>query len=557
MSLAESSQFKQEIYHDEKVFALDEAGQALRTEARSPWRVLRENARAVAVVLAVQSSAIIVGIEFSLPGNLLAIPAFLRQFGSVSPATGKYAIAAEHLTIWAALFATFQVLGLMFGGQFADRFGRRPALYLVLFFTYIGVMLEIIATTWQMWLGSKIVIGFGTGIMQTCVVTYVSEVAPRELRGISLSLFNMAMNIGGLAATLIPWGTEKAYGGDPSDNRAFRVPLYVAIACPTITLLLQLIFLVESPWWLLMKGRQEQARKSLDYLYGKAPGYDSDKAIAELEYTLAKEAELKAAAAGSSYLDCLRGIDGRRTFCAIFPALTQNMSGQNLAGTYASLFFFGAGQKDPLVSSVITTAVGLACNFLSFFVLESKRVGRWFLLFSGLVVMTLCMLGIALIDVIANKNGNYNGAAGKMLTVFVALFIAGSTLGPGVAGWTYTGEAGSSRLRAKTATLGTAGNAVAGLVWTSVLPYLLDADEANLGPKTGFIFFGFGVACVVLVWFFIPDLTGRTFAQIDELFARRIPARKFSKTETTGEYGNSIEETAQRVEEFTRKEVAV
>lgn len=115
------------------------------------------------------------------------------------------------------------------------------------------------------------------------------------------------------------------------------------------------------------------------------------------------------------------------------------MSGQNLAGTYASLFLSLAGQKDPLASSVIITAVGLACNFLSFFILESKHVGRWFLLFAALIVMLLCMLGIALIDVIANDNGNYTGAAGKMLTFFVALFIAGSTLGPGVAGWTYTG----------------------------------------------------------------------------------------------------------------------
>ena len=61
MSSADGSQFKQEIYHDEKVFALDEAGQALRAEARSPWKVLRENARAVAVVLAVQVSPILVG----------------------------------------------------------------------------------------------------------------------------------------------------------------------------------------------------------------------------------------------------------------------------------------------------------------------------------------------------------------------------------------------------------------------------------------------------------------------------------------------------------------
>lgn len=118
---------------------------------------------------------------------------------------------------------------------------------------------------------------------QMAVTTTVSEMAPRELRGISLSFFNMAMNIGGLAATLIPWGTNKHYGGDPTDDRAFRVPLYVALACPTISLVLELWLLPESPWWLMMKGHKDKARKALDYLYGCQPNYDSDRAVAELE----------------------------------------------------------------------------------------------------------------------------------------------------------------------------------------------------------------------------------------------------------------------------------
>ncbi|GAA5999662.1 uncharacterized protein JCM10292_003680 [Rhodotorula paludigena] len=533
-------QIKHEIYHEDKVTTLDEAGENLRRSARNPWTVLKENRRALAVILAIQSNAIIVGIEFALPGNMLGIPAFLRQFGELSPTSGQYAVEAKVLTIWAALFATFQVLGLLAGGFFADRFGRRLTLYSVICWTYIGVMLEVIAKDWQTWLGSKIVIGFGTGIMQMAVTTTVSEMAPRELRGISLSFFNMAMNIGGLAATLIPWGTNKHYGSDPTDDRAFRVPLYVALACPTISLVLELWLLPESPWWLMMKGHKDKARKALDYLYGCQPNYDSDRAVAELEYTIAKELEMKALQKQTSYLDCFRGVDRRRTFCAVFPALTQNASGQNLAGTYATYFFQLAGQSDPLISSVITTAVGLAVNFISFFVLESKRVGRWALLFGGLIVMTACMLAIGLIDVIGGGGDTYSDAAGKCLTVFVALFIAGSTIGPGVVGWAFAGEVGSPQLRAKTATLGTAGNAILGLVWTSVLPYILDADQANLGPKAGFIFFAFGVVCCILVFFFIPDLTGRSFAEIDELFARRIPARRFASTKTTGNYGADL-----------------
>ncbi|GAA5922793.1 hypothetical protein JCM3775_006138 [Rhodotorula graminis] len=547
MAAPAGSEFKAAIHHEEdtKALALDEAGEGLRAEARNPWTVLKENRRAAAVILAIQSNAIIVGIEFSLPGNLLGVPAFVEQFGKLSPATGTYAVEAKVLTMWASLFATFQVLGLIAGGWAMDRFGRRPTLYSVIFFTYIGVMLEVIAKDWQTWLGSKIVIGFGTGIMQASVTTAVSEFAPRELRGIALSLFNMCMNIGGLAATIIPWATNNHFG---LDDRAFRVPLYVALACPTISLALELWLLPESPWWLLMKGKKDQARKSLDYLYSSQPNYDSDRSLAELEYTINKELEMKELAKSTSYLDCFKGTNLRRTFVAVFPPLTQNMSGQNLAGTYGTYFFQLAGQKDPLISSVITTAVGLFVNFCSFFLLERKRVGRWLLLFGGLLVMTACMLAIGLIAVIAGGDGTYNKAAGACLTLFVALFIAGSTVGPGLVGWTYTGEAGSSKLRAKTATLSVAGNAVAGLVWTSVLPYILDADQANLGPKAGFIFFGLGVFCCLGVYFYIPDLTGRSFAEIDELFARRIKARQFAKTETTGQYGQDLGETVNRVE---------
>lgn len=144
----------------------------------------------------------------------------------------------------------------------------------------------------------------------------------------------------------------------------------------------------------------------------------------------------------------------------------------------------------------------MAANILTFFIIENKRVGRWGLLFTGVTTMTVCMLGIALVDTISK--GNVSKAGGSMYVVFLAIFSAASSLGPGVAGqsvlsslglrsqlstdacfvwtdpgWVYAGESGSARLRAKTTTLGTVGNALVGLLMTSVLPYILDKDQAN------------------------------------------------------------------------------
>jgi MFS family permease len=71
-----------------------------------------------------QSNAIIVGVEFSMP-----------LFGVESG--DSYAIQAKILTIWSALFATFQVIGQFVGGWQSDYFGRRICLYTVIFWTYI------------------------------------------------------------------------------------------------------------------------------------------------------------------------------------------------------------------------------------------------------------------------------------------------------------------------------------------------------------------------------------------------------------------------------------
>lgn len=101
--------------------------------------------------------------------------------------------------------------------------------------------------------------------------------------------------------------------------------------------------------------------------------------------------------------------------------------------------------------------------------------------------------------------------------------------------WSYAGESGSARLRAKTTTLATGFNAIIGTVTNIVIPFELVA----IGPKTGYMFFGIGIICCVLIYIWIPDVTGRTYAQLDELFERRIPARKFKETVCTGEYGTN------------------
>jgi hypothetical protein len=64
-----------------------------------------------------------------------------------------------------------------------------------------------------------------------------------------------------------------------------------------------------------------------------------------------------------------------------------------------------------------------------------------------------------------------------------------------------------------------------------VLPYLINTDEADLGGKIGFIFFGLALPATIWLYFNLPELKGRDYAEIQELFDQGIPARQFRKHE--------------------------
>ena len=72
-------------------------------------------------------------------------------------------------------------------------------------------------------------------------------------------------------------------------------------------------------------------------------------------------------------------------------------------------------------------------------------------------------------------------------------------------------------------------------MWSFVFPYVFNPDKANLGGKSCFIFAGLAVLCLVYLWFCQPETAGRTYEELDEMFMKGVPARKFRKYVTDAE----------------------
>jgi hypothetical protein len=113
----------------------------------------------------------------------------------------------------------------------------------------------------------------------------------------------------------------------------------------------------------------------------------------------------------------------------------------------------------------------------------------------------------------------------------------------GATAYTILCETSTSRLRVKTIAIGLALQNALNTMWSFVLPYLFNPDKLNLGGRLGFIFGGLAVICLVYLWFYQPETAGRTYEELDEMFARKLPAREFKAHHTDAQaLGEAVKE---------------
>lgn len=299
------------------------------------------------------------------------------------------------------------------------------------------------------------------------------------------------------------------------DESAFRVVFAAAWVFPGI-MALGLPFLPESPYWLVMKNKHEQARHALQRL--SHPDEDIDARLAQIQHTVDIERSL--AAQNTSLIECFRGTNARRTRALLICMYMPQIVGAVLSAN-APYFLNQTGLDSHTV--VMLTQIGISMGVVSaiiniFMMLKLRHRTLMFFGVSLCITMYLIM-GIA---------GAMARTPTTLTVIGVALQFTSISYGPGVgASMAVAGEISASRLRAKSLGLGAAFSAICSTVWNVVMPYLFNQDQANLGGNIGWIFFGMGSVYLVIVYFDVPGTKGRTFEQLDVMFEKRIPARKF------------------------------
>lgn len=148
-----------------------------------------------------------------------------------------------------------------------------------------------------------------------------------------------------------------------------------------------------------------------------------------------------------------------------------------------------------------------------------------------MILMTLLLFIIAFLDF----GRSHSGAIWAQATLMdIWTFTYQMTVGPIC--FVIISEISSTRLRGRTIAITTAVQAMASIVFTVAMPYMLNSDQANWRGKAGFLFGGISAVCLVWCWVRLPESRGRTFEELDILFERKVPARKFRNYDLLAEH---------------------
>ncbi|KXH57965.1 maltose permease [Colletotrichum salicis] len=464
------------------------------------FRDLWENKRVLGFCLMIYLLPINFGYEISTIGKLLAVTPFAQRFGH--EINGKWQVAARDQQILNAAGTIGIFVSAFATGFISDIFGRRKTIGVACLICCGGTILQYFASSIMMLFGGKVVATFGFGLGHSLGPVFVAELAPVKMRGICLVLVNTMITVGQWlnSATVL---ASDHYHNDLS----WRIPLITQLIPPGL-LLCGLAFLPESPSWLLIKGRREEAAKS--YRRFNGPNFDVNAALAVATVAIAKEQEAKKEQESARWVDCFKGVNGRRTAIIVMVYLSQQAIGVNFVSGYLTYYFRLAGINNPLAIGQAAYAIQFVGNMTSWPLVD--RYGRRPLIVGGVFTMTVLLLLIGAISTIGNQ---------ASLTATVAFMVIWGYLYQatlGAVAYSVGGETASINIMCSTA---------ASCLVLQVMPYLLNTDQANLGGKICFIFFGLSLPMCAWLYLYFPEMKGRNYAEIQEMFSNRVPARKF------------------------------
>ncbi|KAG9243972.1 general substrate transporter [Calycina marina] len=462
----------------------------------------------------VMSSCIIMeSYDVFLIGNFVALPAFINEFGIVNPADGTMVIATKWQSALQVSGQLGALIGVFVAGPLTSRIGYRWATITGLMLLNAFIFVFYFASTLPVIFAAQILEGLPWGIFIANAPAYCSEIVPMRLRAPATQMLQMFWAIGSIIVGAVTY----VYNDNP-DASAYRIPIALQWMFPTPLAIL--IFCgPESPWWLVRKGRLEQAAHAVGRL-GRRSRLNCQETVAMMRRVV----DLEKSEKEPGFTELFKGTDAYRTAIVCGVYLAQNLTG-NLIANQAVYFFrqAGVGTNLAFALGLITSALQMIFVMLSWILTTHFGRRSIYLWGSAFNTLLLVVLGIAASVGKSNASSLAQAALGLIISVMF-------TLGPAPASWVIIGETSAIRLRPLTTGIGRASYYIVEIPCIFLASYMLNPTSGNLGGKCGYVWGGTGLLCLITAYFYLPEMKNRSYREIDILFNRKVSARKWPET---------------------------
>jgi sugar porter (SP) family MFS transporter len=340
----------------------------------------------------------------------------------------------------------------------------------------------------------RIIVGFGIGLSSSGVPVYISEVAPADARGWQVSLFQLAITVGILLAYLVDY----AFAG----IQGWRWMFGVAIV-PAAIFGAGMIFLPESPRWLLRRGERENARAMLARIRGTSDVADE---LREIEESVTKAPE------SGRFSDLMAASLRPALFVGIGLAIFQQVTGINTVIYYAPLIIQTAGISSNSGAILATAGIGAVNVLMTIFSMWLiDRKGRRPLLLSGIAGMAVTLGLLGYVFRVSHQSTGMAWLAVISMMAYVGSFAI--SLGPIF--WLLISEIYPLKIRNSAEGVAATFNWGSNLLITLTFLTLVD----KLGPSLTFWVYGLcAIGAGVFSYYFVPETKGRTLEQIEEFW---------------------------------------
>ncbi|MCP8714495.1 D-xylose transporter XylE [Staphylococcus arlettae] len=357
----------------------------------------------------------------------------------------------------------------------------------------------------------RILGGIGVGLASAISPMYISEISPSAIRGTLVSWNQFAIIFGMLVVYFVNFGITHGETQQWIDAVGWRY-MFMTAAIPSVIFFLLLFFVPETPRYLTLVNKQQEALTVLNKIYSSKQ--HAQNVLNQILSTKNNTKDVKAP---------LFSFGKTVVIVGILLSVFQQFIGINVALYYAPRIFenLGAGSNASMIQTVVMGLVNVIFTLIA--IIYVDKFGRKPLLIIGSTGMTIGMLGMSILAA--------NGAFGVITLVFMVIYTASFMMSWGPIIWVLLSEIFPNRIRSSAMAIAVAVQWLANFTITSTYPSMMDIS----GTMT-YGFYGLmSLLSCLFVWKFVPETKGKTLEELENVWRKdnTLSEQQYNHTSST------------------------